>query len=311
MAISDTRESASARARAALLAALTLFVLVDAREAAAGDAKPDEAATVDACAEASEKGQERRDLGKLIDARASFVACAADACPDVIRRDCAEWLADVDKKIPSIVVRARDSEGRDQADVRVFADGKEVAPSLDGRAISLDPGPRSLRFERAGAEAVQESILLREGEKSRLVDIVISGGERRGAPDAPRLPSGAPFSIPVGSWVLGGVAVLGGAGFTYFGLRAKNDVDQMRSTCAPRCDPARVDAARRDVIIANVALGAGVAALGAAVVLAFVGGPPRAAPPALTAASARSVPQLHINAAPLPSGGVLIVRAQF
>jgi hypothetical protein len=67
--------------------------------------------------------------------------------------------------------------------------------------------------------------------------------------------------------VLGGVGALGVAGFAWLGLRARGEADAMRSSCAPACPASRVDDARRDALVANLSLGVGAVALGAAAVL--------------------------------------------
>jgi hypothetical protein len=257
--------------RAASAALATIAALLADRPAAADE--------VEACATASEKGQELRDQGKLRAARELFVTCAAAECPAIVQRDCTAWLASVDEKLPSVALHARDRRGRDLTEVRVTIDGEVVAERLDGRALVLDPGAHTFRFAAAGAPEVEQKLLLREGEKGRLVDVVL------GPPEAPKPPKieERRFSIPAASWVLGAVALGGFGALAGFGVSAKSAVDDMRASCAPGCAPERVDAARRDMILANVGLGVGVAALGAAVVIAAVHD---SAPPAKPAAAA-------------------------
>ncbi len=221
-------------------------------------AAPARADDVDACASASEKGQELRDQAKLRAARDLFVTCAAERCPAVVRKDCAEWLASVDEALPSVALRARDAAGRDLTEVRVTVDGAPVAPRLDGRALVLDPGAHTFVFSAAGVPDVTQKLLLQEREKGRLVEVVLGGA-------APATEGG--FSVPAASLVLGGVSLASFGAMAAFGWSAKTAVDDMRATCVGHCDQGRVDTARRDMIIANVALGAGVAALGAAVVI--------------------------------------------
>lgn len=235
-----------------------------AREPAAAPARPDD---VEACATASEEGQELRDKGRLRAARALFVECAAQRCPAIVRKDCAAWMAQVEERLPTVAIHARDAQGRDVSDVRVSVDGEALADGLDGRALAVDPGSRTFRFARAGAPEVVLPLLLREGEKGRLVDVVLGA-----PPPAAKEPREAPSSIPTAAWALGGVSLAGfGAGIG-FGVVAKTAVDDMRAPggCAPACDPARVDGARRDMILANVLIGVGAAALVSAAVVTLV-----------------------------------------
>jgi hypothetical protein len=92
------------------------------------------------------------------------------------------------------------------------------------------------------------------------------------------------------------VALAGAGSFVFFGLRAKQDVDEMRTSCAPFCDPARVDAARRDALIANISLGVGAAALVTAGVFVFVSQKaPESPSPSSVASSPSSSLTLRLN----------------
>lgn len=259
-----SRRRATLRGIATALATALLVVTGPARAEA-----PD---VVDACASASEKGQELRDQAKLVAARELFVACAAETCPAVVRKDCTTWLAEVDEALPSIAIHARDAGGRDLTEVRVTVDGAELLARLDGRARTLDPGPHEIVFEAHDLPSVTQRILLREREKGRLVDVVL------GAKEPPK-PADRGFSIPTGAWILGGASLLGFGALAGFGVSAQTAADAMRSSCAPGCSPGRVDEARRDLILANVGLGVGVLALGAATILVILDNRSPAAPP--------------------------------
>lgn len=249
--------------------------------AAPAEARADD---VDACVTASDKGQELRDQGRLRAAREMFVACAAERCPAIVQKDCAAWMAEVDEKLPTVAIHARDAEGRDIADVRVSVDGEAIAERLDGRALTVDPGSRTFRFVKVGAPEVAMTLLLREGEKGRLVDVVL------GAPAAVK--ERPAFAVPPAAWVLGGVSIAAIGAGVGFGLAAKTGVDDMRAPggCAPFCDPARVDVARRDMILANVLFGVGAAALATGVILTIVR--PR------TAAEGPPIAAWHLGAGP-------------
>jgi hypothetical protein len=228
---------------------------------------------VEECASASEEGQELRDRGRLQAARARFVTCAAEQCPAIVQKDCAGWLASVEEELPSVIVRARDTQGRDLAEVRVTVDGQVLAERLDGRALVVDPGSHTFRFATAGAPEATQTLLLREGEKGRVIDVVLGVMGREGGPKGGADGGGGrgrTFSVPAAAWVLGGVSVAAFGALAGFGVSATTAVDDMRKSCAPRCSEERVDAARRDMILANVALGAGVLALGAAAVVVAV-----------------------------------------
>ncbi|MDI1446904.1 hypothetical protein [Polyangium sp. 6x1] len=259
---------------------------------AAAAAPPEDPATQkQACADASEQGQELRDQGKLLAARERFLACAAEACPAIVRKDCTDWLADLDERTPSIVLDARGGAGQDLVDVRVLEGERVLASSLDGKAIPLDPGEHNLRYEWPGAPAIEERIVLREGEQRRRLSVRFAAA----APPPPKKPAPAvppPRPLPLAPLVLGGVALAGGAAFAGLAVSAKNDYDHLDATCAPRCTADLVDPVRTKLIVANVSLGVSVVSLGVATVLWFTRPKnPREKPPATAFA-----------VAPLPGG---------
>src|SRR5688572_26409323 len=108
-----------------------------------------EAAPADApaCIAQSERGQLDRDEGRLLEAREAFVACSREDCPRVVRKDCQEFLADLERRVPTVLLVARDSDGRDLTRVRVKVDDKPFAEMLGATALPIDPGSHRFRFE--------------------------------------------------------------------------------------------------------------------------------------------------------------------
>ncbi len=227
----------------------------------------------DACIEASVRGQQLRDQGKLLAAREQLLACGVQSCPRLLQKECAEWLAEVEARTPSIVIGAVDAEGRDTADVKVTLDGAPLLARLDGQAQPIDPGAHRLRFEHAGSATVEQQVILREGERRRVVTVrfpPLAPTAPRAAPAAPAAPVAAVGPArSVAVVALGGLAVASGVTFAVLGFGARGDASHLRTTCAPACDPADVDAVRGKQIGANVAFGAAVLAAGAAAVLVF------------------------------------------
>jgi hypothetical protein len=235
--------------------------------AAALLAAPARADTTDACLRAADEGQVLRDQGKLLGARERFLACSKDACPRLVRADCAAWLADVDARVPSVVLAAEDGDGHDLADVRAGVDGAPLVPGLGGRAVPLDPGPHRFRFERPGGTVVDLTVVVREGDRRRVITA------RFGAPlpPAPPPPQVGPSRTVVRASIgLGVVAVAGGVIFAALAESAKADLDHLRATCAPGCMEAQVSGVRTREIGANVALGVGIVAVVSAAVLLIV-----------------------------------------
>ncbi len=130
------------------------------------------------CLSAASKGQTLRDAHKLIEAREQLRLCAAAQCPAVVQSDCAGWLADVERVLPTVVLSAKDAAGRDLVDVvKVSLDGQPLASVLDGQAVPVDPGMHTFRFERADGSATTQQALVREGAKAQNVSAVLSGAE--------------------------------------------------------------------------------------------------------------------------------------
>ncbi|MGK3962733.1 hypothetical protein WMF38_00910 [Sorangium sp. So ce118] len=298
-----------------------------------------------ACAAAYERAQGLRRDGKLIAAREALIACSQPTCPAAAVADCGPWLAEVEKSLPSVVIAARDAGGRERLDVRVLVDGRLLAAALDGKALPVDPGPHTFRYEPAGGPAVEERVLIREGEKNRAITVILGAPPAGGlssarplaapaasaspphappaapplaapaappptapaappptapaappptapaappptapaappptAPAAPPLAAPpraappraapaerpAPPAVPPLAWAAGGVGVAGLGVFAVVGALSLDAEAELRATCAPRCPGDDVRAIRVQHAVADIGLGVGVVALGAA-----------------------------------------------
>jgi hypothetical protein len=266
--------------------------------AALASSTPAKADVKAACVAASTQGQALRDAAKLKGARDQFLLCARDECPNVVRKYCAEWLSDVERRIPSVVFRVQSGNGNDVTDARVTVDGTLVVNGLDGSAITLDPGAHDVRYERPGEPAVSDRFVIVEGERGR----VLTGRFPTKSVPVESIaitPATSARPIPPITYVLGGVGLVGIAGFAYFGLTASHDLDHLRTTCAPFCATADLDSARHEALFADIALGVGVVALGAAAYTFFTR--PNDTPSAATL----------IDVRPLPGGGMARIGASF
>jgi hypothetical protein len=186
-----------------------------------------------ACILASDRGQSLRDEGKYRDARKTLLECARDACPEVIVRSCAAWLRDLDDLAPSVVFDARDEQGNDLADVTVTFDGAPLASRLDGRPIEVDSGEHVLRFERAGSLPSELRLILRAGEKARVVKVKMSSVVPAEPLPGPATPPDvvppppeagtSPRHVAAAALMLG--AVLAGGSAIYLAVRSHHDED--------------------------------------------------------------------------------------
>lgn len=234
---------------------LTAFAAALAALCAPEPARADDATHT--CVEAAHEGQRLRDAGQLTAGRAELLQCAAAKCPDVVRESCGRWLAELDARLPTLVLAARDEHGADLREVRVSIDERVVASALDGRALAVDPGPHRVTFEAAGRRAARQLIVAREGEKTRpLVAILpLLEPERAATPD-----DTAPSAAPV--IVAGSVAALALGSFAVFGAIGQSQRQALLDSCAPTqtCAASDVDAARTKLVVADVSLAVGLAA---------------------------------------------------
>ncbi len=213
------------------------------------------------CASAYEQGQRLRRQGQLRLARQELQQCARDVCNAVIRQECAQWVGELDKAVPSVVLRARDAEDRDMPDVRVVLDGKPFLERLDGRAVEVDPGQHVFRFEREGLPPAEASVLVSEAEKARSVSVRLAAKPQTEAETKTTL---AP--VPWPAYALGGVAAVGLGSFAYFGSKGRAQYTELLA-CRGHCSQASVDSVRQKFLLADVSLGLSIVAIGIATYL--------------------------------------------
>jgi len=294
------RRTANAVATACTLA--VLLATLSAAPPARAQGAP--ASEVDACANAAEESQPLRTAGKLTRAREKILVCARPVCPAAIRSDCAKWLAEVDAVMPTIVLRVVDPAGKDLTQVRVSVDGAVLTDKLDGRPISIDPGEHTFTFESAGHKPLTEKLLIRQGEKVRLVSASFAPVSDKPAGNA-RTTDGATEprrewgGIPTISWVLGGVGLVGvgvGVGMWASGT---SDHSEMKSGCArtQSCLQADVDSAETKLVVGDVAMVLGLGAIGAGVLFAVF-----SKKPATTSV---------VDVKPVAGGGMATVGSRF
>lgn len=217
------------------------------------------------CANAYEQAQRTRNEGHLLSSRAHLLVCTEDSCPAVLRTECIKWLGEVDQAMPTVLIVA-DVGGKEVADVAVRVDGKPLLESLDGKALPIDPGTHTFRFVRAGSAPIEQTVLIREGEKRRPL-VVSFAAPNAPPPPAPERPKVSSSSVPAATWVLGGVGViaLGVSAPLYISAYGqKSTLDADPCAAAGTCDPERASAVKRRFAFGDVAAVIGVAALGGA-----------------------------------------------
>jgi hypothetical protein len=269
-----------------------------------------------ACVSAYEDAQTLRSKGQLRGAHEKLLVCAAQTCPKVVLDQCAGWLDEVEKAMPTVNFAVTDENGKDLADVAVSFDGAPLKSSLDGKAIAVDPGKHNFRFDAPGRKPIELMVVVREGEKARVIDATWKGvapletpkaGPHEGGAGGGAEPSGGRKLSPA-FWVLGGAGVVGLGLFATFGglgLSQKSK-DAGAGGCAPRCSDSEVSSIKTKFVVADVSLAVGLASLAGAGVFGIVAltSKPSAAPPAKASS-------LTFTAAPTLGGGYVGLSGRF
>ena len=233
-----------------------------------------------ACSQAYTEGQNLRRDGKLVEARNVILECAQERCPDVLQRDCMQWHDELRASIPSVVLGVRDRKDRDVAGATIFLDGKEWEHALDGTERALDPGEHVFRIEYAG-QTVEERVLIRQGEKGRLLTFKLEVDASALPPAPPSRVEAKPEPTPemddgvepgAGSsratwgYALGGLGLVGLGVGGYFGSRAFSKWSERNDHCTDAgCDEtaaAASDEAHEAAMVANIGAAVGVLGLG-------------------------------------------------
>jgi hypothetical protein len=265
----------------------------------------------DTCAQAYETAQELRADGLLRAARDVLRMCVRKSCQPFIRDDCSKWLNEVESGLPSVVFAVR-LANEDLETVSVLCDDELLTERLDGRAIPLDPGKHSCRFEAPRAQPARMDLFIIEGQKNRVVQIELAAASSAppaalaGAPGSDRGPRRGLGQLrhPRLTLALAGTALAGAATFVGLGLRGLNMERELAGSCAPECSRQDVRIVRTQYVVADVALGVGLAAAAGAVYLFFSRNRPGDA-----AAPEQTGPL--VSALPLPGGGTVAVTSLF
>lgn len=248
-----------------------------------------------ACVSSYELAQKARKAGELREARAHLLRCVSSSCPVVLRQDCAPWLDEVERAMPTILVEARDARGGDVADVEVLVDGEKVPDHVAGRAFAIDPGPHEIVVRHGSAQPSVQQVVVREGERGRRIEA------RFGADD--RTLAARP--VPPGVYVAGAVGLASLGVMTWFGLSALSERSRLDDRgCKPTCSDDDVSSIEAKYAVSNVALAVGVVSLGAAAWM-------WAARPAKTAAPRAPTGSASIGAWVLPRSAGLGVHGSF
>lgn len=213
------------------------------------------------CVSNLDKAQSLQSSHKLMEARESYLACSTDACPELVRQDCAQSLASIDGTIPSAVFTAGAETG-EVTDVRVLVDGNLVSEKIDGKSLKLNPGEHTARFIKVGRLPVEVRFVAREGEKNHAVFASFGTPAKKEEPK--KLESGK--HAPILPILLGGLGLAAVGGGVAFRLSADADARDLRDSCAPACNGSSRDSLSTKLVMSNVSLVSGGVLLAASAV---------------------------------------------
>jgi hypothetical protein len=186
---------------------------------------------VDECVNANEEAQDLRSAGALLRARERLAVCIAPRCPGPVRDDCAARLHALEEATPTLVFAGTEGAGSDAHRIPVSLDGRPLPAKVPTAPIPVDPGAHQIVFESDGHTSETLTIVVREGEKDRLVTVPAASPER------------LDFQRPVGL-VIGGVGLASLVLGSIFAALAKStDAHALSDECGGNpnaCSPAGV-----------------------------------------------------------------------
>lgn len=248
---------------------LTLFAVGLVAGRASAESWAEKKKKRDECVQASEDGQLSKVKGQLKAAKEKLLVCTDKACPGPVRKDCEAALEKVEAMLPTIVFGAKDEKGRDLSDVVVFVDGEKLVDSLDGKAVAIDAGKHTVRFEAKGLPAHEEEVVVREGEKARTVVVtIVDTSKPKPAKKKPEPPA---RKLTTTTLVLGGVGAAALVGAGVVGFVALQKRSSLYDDCgkAGTCSQDDVDSVYRLYDVSYVAAGVGAALIATSAVIYF------------------------------------------
>jgi hypothetical protein len=224
------------------------------------------------CLDAHHNAQELKRGGKLVEAREQLLVCSSGTCPGALITDCGNWMTEVEQMTPSVVLVVR-LDGKETSSGKLFVDDRPVVDAT--HAVALDPGRHSIRAELPPFDPSEETIMMPEGQRMRLVSIEFHTPQPTtlvstppGAP-TPALEASMSRPVPTLVYPLLGVGVAGLATFGVFAAVGKSKQSHLETQCEPHCTDADLSPMKTAYLVGDISAGVGVAAfLGAALLYA-------------------------------------------
>jgi hypothetical protein len=210
------------------------------------------------------EAQRQRRAKKLLEAKGAMRECAMSECPMMVQQDCLQWIQSIDEQTPSIVFSI-EADGKPVTGAKVTIDDREVDASA-GTAIALNPGPHRYVVSYPPYTPQSGALNVLEGQRYRVFTVRFEQ-QKLAPPLSPSLPMARTETVrpvPLGTWVLLGVGVVGAGAFAGMGLTGKSQEDDLKDVCSPNCTDHDTKSMKSLYLGADIAAGVGAAALIAA-----------------------------------------------
>jgi len=191
------------------------------------------------CVAAHETAQELRQRNLLAQSREQLLLCSDSRCPRLVTAECKVLLAELDSlAVPdATVVPSASGEVRTSEPFLPRQTTPQLpAPALPGPPVGETPAPLATSNPQPSIASGRLDAPIRE--------------------TAP--PNARPARTSRAVLVPGALAVAALGSAAYFGWRGLSAADELSRTCAPDCDPSQVAPVRRQLLIADLSLVAGV-----------------------------------------------------
>jgi hypothetical protein len=206
----------------------------------------------------------------LVAARAAALSCSQEQCPALLRADCVQWFAELDREVPSVVISVR-AGATDVSAASVQIDGQPAPHALEGQLLELDPGPHWVEVLRIGEPTLERQVVLAAGEKARLLvfEVPSKASPTATAPQSPPRAQPRHRPVPALTWALSGSAVAAAGTASVLGLVALSKRNQRERApddggCSPYCTNEQVAPIHHLTLTADVLFGlAAASAVGA------------------------------------------------
>jgi hypothetical protein len=284
----------------------------------------DEPPTKAACAQAYESSQESRAAGQLRETEQRLSLCARPECPSFVQKDCARWLEEVERELPSVIIEAKGLDADAAAQITMKLDGNVVPDAFSGSEIALDPGRHEIIAESPGRPSLTRVIVVQQGVQKRTVTLDF-GGVSTPVPAADvALDTGTEGStLRPYAYVAWGVGAVGFGMFAVLGTLGRADERGLRDDCpSVTTDPARTmpgvcfkersderkSIYEREFVLADIGLVTGIMGAAAGTVMFVLAAADSGGNATVDESSDAA---LHLDVAPMRDGGYATVRGSF